>query len=50
MLHRKKSTYFIPVYVSFIIAKSCGFVMGFVILVTYFRLNTTVFNEKNKKT
>ncbi len=30
------SAYFIPVYVSFIILKNCGFVMGFVILAIYF--------------
>ncbi len=43
MLHRKKSSmvtylvsaYFIPVYVSFIIVKNGGFVMGFVILALY---------------
>ncbi len=40
------STYFIPVYVSFIIVKNCGFVMGFVILAIYFRLITTIFNVK----
>ncbi len=38
--------YFIPVYVSFIIVKNCGFVMGFVILAIYFRLKTTIFNVK----
>ncbi len=27
------SAYFIPVYVSFIIVKNCGFVMGFVIFI-----------------
>ncbi len=32
------SAYFNPVYVSFIIVKNCGFVMGFVILAVYFRL------------
>ncbi len=26
------SAYFIPIYVSFIIVKNCGFVMGFVVL------------------
>ncbi len=40
------SAYFIPVYVSFIIVKNCGFVMGFVILAIYFRLKTTIFNVK----
>ncbi len=30
--------YFISVYVSFIIANNCGFVMGFQILAIYFRL------------
>ncbi len=30
------SAYFIPVYVSFIIVKNCGFVMGFLILAIYF--------------
>ncbi len=30
--------YFIPVYVDFIIAKNCGFVMRFVILAIYFLL------------
>ncbi len=38
--------YFIPVYVSFIIVKSCDFVMGFVILAIYFQLKTTIFNVK----
>ncbi len=54
MLHRKQSSvvtylfsaYFIPVYVRFIIVKTCGFVMGFVILAIYFRLKTTIFNVK----
>ncbi len=32
------SVYFIPVYVSFIVVKNCGFVKGFVILAIYFRL------------
>ncbi len=36
--------YFIPVYISFIIVKNCGFVMGFVILAIYFWLKTTIFN------
>ncbi len=57
MLHRKKSSaltylfsaYFIPVYVSFIIVKNCGFVMGFVILAKYFRLKTTIFNVRTLK-
>ncbi len=40
------SAYFIPVYVSFIIVKNCGFVMGFVILAIYFQLKTTIFNVK----
>ncbi len=40
------SVYFIPVYVSFIIIKNCGFVMGFVSLAIYFRLKTTIFNVK----
>ncbi len=35
------------VYVSFIIVKNCGFVMGFVILI-YFRLKTTIFSVKSK--
>ncbi len=50
MLNRKKSSvvtyhfsvYFIRVYVSFIIVKHCGFVMGFVILAIYFRSKTNV--------
>ncbi len=54
MLYRKKSSivtflfsaYFIPVYVSFIIVKNGSFVMGFVILIIYFRLKTTIFNVK----
>ncbi len=29
------SAYFIPVYVSFLIVKNCGFVMGFVILAIF---------------
>ncbi len=49
MLYRKKSgvvtylfsSYFIPVYVSFIIVKNCGFVMGFVILAINFGFKTT---------
>ncbi len=32
------SAYFISVYVSFIVAKICGFVKGFEILAIYFRL------------
>ncbi len=40
------SAYFITVYVSFIIVKNCGFVMGFVILAVYFRLKTTISNVK----
>ncbi len=40
------SAYFIPVYLSFIIVKSGGFVMAFVILVIYFRLKSTIFNVK----
>ncbi len=40
------SAYFIPVYVSFIIVKNCGFVMGFVILAIYFWLKSTIFNVK----
>ncbi len=40
------SAYFIPVYISFIIVKNCGFVMRFVILAIYFRLKTTIFNVK----
>ncbi len=40
------SAYFISVYVSFIIVKNCGFVMGFVIFAIYFRLNNTIFNVK----
>ncbi len=39
------SAYFIPVYVSFIILKICGILMGFVILAIYFRLKT-IFNVK----
>ncbi len=34
------SAHFITVYVSFIIVKNCGFVMGFVILAIYFQLKT----------
>ncbi len=30
------SAYFIPVYVSFLIVKNCGIVIGFVILAIYF--------------
>ncbi len=49
MLYTKKSSvvtylfsaYFISVYVSFIIAKNCGFVMGFEILAKYFRLKNS---------
>ncbi len=40
------SANFILVYVSFIIVKNCGFVMGFVILAIYFWLKTTIFNIK----
>ncbi len=40
------SAYIIPVYVSLIIDKNCGFVMGFVILAIYFQLKTTIFNVK----
>ncbi len=36
------SAYFIPVYVSFIIVKTFGFVIGFVIFVIYFRLQNTI--------
>ncbi len=52
MLYRKKSsmvTYlfysanFISVYVSFIIAKNCGFVMGFEILAIYFLFKNSFF-------
>ncbi len=43
------SAYFIPVYVSFIIVKHCGFVMGFVSLAIYFLLKTTIFNVKTSK-
>ncbi len=61
MLYRKKSSmvtylfsaYFIPVYVSFIIVKTCGFVMGFVSLGIYFDYKTvfdTIFNIKILKT
>ncbi len=59
MLHKNKKiqhgdlsffcAYFNPVYVSFIIVKKCGFVMGFVILAIYFRLKSTIFNVKTKK-
>ncbi len=35
------STYFISVYVSFIIAKNCGFVMGFEILAIYLLLKNS---------
>ncbi len=35
------SAYFIPIYVSFIIVKNCGFVMEFVILAIHFLLKTT---------
>ncbi len=49
MLYRKESSvvtylfsaYFISVYVIFIIAKNCGFVMGFEILAIYFRLKNS---------
>ncbi len=34
------SAYFIPVYVSFLIVKNCEFLMGFVILAIYFRLQS----------
>ncbi len=40
------SAYFIPIYVTFIIVKNCGFVMGYVILAIYFQLKTTIFNVK----
>ncbi len=40
------SAFFISEYVSFIIVKNCGFVMGFVIVAIYFRLKTTNFNVK----
>ncbi len=57
MLYRKTlcgelsffAAYFIPVYVTFIIIKNCGFVMGFVILAIYFQLKKffiTIFNVK----
>ncbi len=52
MINRKQvytifySAYFIPVYVSFIIIKNRGFVIGFVILAIHFRLKTTIFNVK----
>ncbi len=42
------SAYFIPVYDSFIIAKNCGFVMGFVILAIYFRLKLLFLMQKPK--
>ncbi len=35
------SAYIISVYVSFIIAKNCGFVMGFEILAIYFPLKNS---------
>ncbi len=35
------SYYFIPVYVSFITAKNCSFVMGFDILAIYFQLKNS---------
>ncbi len=41
------TAYIIPVYVSFVIVKNRGFVMGFVILAIYFRLKgffVTIFN------
>ncbi len=51
--HKKSSmvTYlfsasFIPVYISFIIIKNYGFVMGFVILAIYLWLQTIIFNVK----
>ncbi len=37
------SAYFIAVYVSIIIAKNCGFVIGFEILAIYFRLKNSFF-------
>ncbi len=40
------SAYFMPVYVSIIIVKNGGFVMGFVILAINFWLKTTIFNDK----
>ncbi len=40
------SAYFITVYVSFMIVKNYGFVMGFIILAIYFQLKTTIFNVK----
>ncbi len=36
MVTYRFSAYCIPVYVSFVIVKNCGFVMGFVILAIYF--------------
>ncbi len=42
------SAYFIPVYVSFIIVKNRAFAIGFVILVIYVLLKTTIFNVKLK--
>ncbi len=44
--HNFCSAYFIPVYITFIIVKNCGFVIGFVILSIYFRIKTTIFNVK----
>ncbi len=49
MLYQKQSSmvtylfsaYFISVYVSFIVAKNCGFVMGFEILAIYFLLKNS---------
>ncbi len=41
------SSYCIPVYVTFIIVKNCGFVMGFVILAIHFQLKSTIFNVKS---
>ncbi len=37
------SAYFIPIYVCFIIAKNCGFVMGFEILAIYVQLKHSFF-------
>ncbi len=44
------SAYFIPVYVSCIIVKNCGFVMGFVILTIYLGLKLLFLMEKKLKT
>ncbi len=54
MLHKNNSSIvtslfsacFSLIYVSFIIVKKCGFVMGFVILAIYVQMKTTISNVK----